>query len=316
MTGQPQAPRVSMTRISHPNPRVRSTGPRGRRRPRGRVLCDRGRGPALAGRGRRRGGDPGPAQDGPSGGPFQASYPRAGRLGAGPRRDAWPVRRSGSGLDPGTQHHGHPRAQAHRRRDRFAGSGHHQVGSPRAGHAVTTAARPAHRRSGCPRHRCPRIWRHWPAGCACRTCAGAPRRSSPPRRRSAGIPSRSSKPSSSRKPPGGNVPRWPPGGPPPGSPPAKRSTPGTRPRSLIPAPTQAALRTLEWVGRRENLVVCGPSGTGKTFFLEALGFECVTRGLKVAWFTLEDLGNLIRRHRADDTMSKAIADPRSDPGCR
>jgi DNA replication protein DnaC len=32
----------------------------------------------------------------------------------------------------------------------------------------------------------------------------------------------------------------------------------------------------------------------------------VTRGLKVAWFTLEDLGNLIRRHRADDTMSKAI----------
>ena len=32
----------------------------------------------------------------------------------------------------------------------------------------------------------------------------------------------------------------------------------------------------------------------------------MTRGLKVAWFTLEDLGNLIRRHRADDTMSKAI----------
>jgi DNA replication protein DnaC len=77
--------------------------------------------------------------------------------------------------------------------------------------------------------------------------------------------------------------------------------------SSIPAPTQAALRTLEWVHRRENLVVCGPSGTGKTFFLEALGSECVTQGLKVAWFTLEDLGNLIRRHRADDTMSKTIS---------
>src|SRR5262245_33843666 len=37
--------------------------------------------------------------------------------------------------------------------------------------------------------------------------------------------------------------------------------------SSIPAPTQIALRTLEWIGRRENLVVCGPSGTGKTFFL-------------------------------------------------
>jgi hypothetical protein len=29
--------------------------------------------------------------------------------------------------------------------------------------------------------------------------------------------------------------------------------------SSIPAPTQTALRTLEWIGRHENLVVCGPS---------------------------------------------------------
>ena len=77
--------------------------------------------------------------------------------------------------------------------------------------------------------------------------------------------------------------------------------------SSIPAPTQQALRTLEWVGRRENLVVCGPSGTGKTFFLEALGHLAVEQGLRVAWFTLEDLGLLLRRHRADDTVSKAIA---------
>lgn len=77
--------------------------------------------------------------------------------------------------------------------------------------------------------------------------------------------------------------------------------------SSIPAPTQQALRTLEWVGRRENLVVCGPSGTGKTFLLEALGQHAVEQGLRVAWFTLEDLGLLLRRHRADDTVSKAIA---------
>ena len=77
--------------------------------------------------------------------------------------------------------------------------------------------------------------------------------------------------------------------------------------SSIPAPTQQALRTLEWVGRRENLVVCGPSGTGKTFFLEALGQHAVEQGLRVAWFTLEDLGLLLSRHRADDTVSKAIA---------
>lgn len=77
--------------------------------------------------------------------------------------------------------------------------------------------------------------------------------------------------------------------------------------SSIPAPTQQALRTLEWVHRRENLVVCGPSGTGKTFLLEALGQQAVEQGLRVAWFTLEELGTLLRRHRADDTVSKAIA---------
>ena len=77
--------------------------------------------------------------------------------------------------------------------------------------------------------------------------------------------------------------------------------------SSIPAPTQQALRTLEWVHRRENLVVCGPSGTGKTFLLEALGQHAVEQGLRVAWFTLEDLGTLLRRHRADDSVTKAIA---------
>src|SRR6201987_3219748 len=34
--------------------------------------------------------------------------------------------------------------------------------------------------------------------------------------------------------------------------------------SAIPSATQDALRTLEWVDRGEVLVVCGPSGTGKS----------------------------------------------------
>jgi DNA replication protein DnaC len=77
--------------------------------------------------------------------------------------------------------------------------------------------------------------------------------------------------------------------------------------SSIPAPTQSALRTLEWIDRRENLVVCGPAGTGKTFLLEALGQAAVEAGKHVAWFTLEALGVLVRRHRADDSVTKAIA---------
>ena len=76
--------------------------------------------------------------------------------------------------------------------------------------------------------------------------------------------------------------------------------------SSIPSPTQTALRTLEWMSRHENLVVCGPSGTGKTFLLEALGQAAVETGKHAAWFTLESLGVLIRRHRADDSLTKAI----------
>jgi DNA replication protein DnaC len=76
--------------------------------------------------------------------------------------------------------------------------------------------------------------------------------------------------------------------------------------SSIPAPTQAALRTLEWIQRRENLIVCGPSGTGKTFFLESLGQLAVETGRKVAWFSLEALGRLVQRHRADDSVTRAV----------
>ncbi len=83
--------------------------------------------------------------------------------------------------------------------------------------------------------------------------------------------------------------------------------------SSIPAPTQAALRTLEWISRHENLVVCGPSGTGKTFLLEALGQAAVEAGKHVAWFTLEQLGVIVRAHRADDSVTRAITRiPRAD----
>jgi DNA replication protein DnaC len=76
--------------------------------------------------------------------------------------------------------------------------------------------------------------------------------------------------------------------------------------SSIPGPTQRALRTLEWIDRHENVVVCGPSGTGKTHFLEALGHAAIDNGAHVSWFSLEMLGAIIRRHRADDTTGRAI----------
>jgi DNA replication protein DnaC len=76
--------------------------------------------------------------------------------------------------------------------------------------------------------------------------------------------------------------------------------------SSIASPTQRALRTLEWIDRHENVVVCGPSGTGKSHFLEALGHAAIDAGHHVSWFSLEALGALVRRHRADDSITRAI----------
>jgi DNA replication protein DnaC len=77
--------------------------------------------------------------------------------------------------------------------------------------------------------------------------------------------------------------------------------------SPIPKPTQQALRTLEWIDRAENLCACGPSGTGKSHLIEALGHLAIDRGKSVAWHTLESLAVMLRRHRADDSVNKAIA---------
>ncbi|MEU7283454.1 IS21-like element helper ATPase IstB [Streptomyces sp. NPDC045431] len=77
--------------------------------------------------------------------------------------------------------------------------------------------------------------------------------------------------------------------------------------SSIPAPTQQALMTLEWVARAENLAVAGPSGTGKSHLAEALANKAIDEGMKVAWFTLESLTAHLGRATVDNTVSKAVA---------
>ena len=76
--------------------------------------------------------------------------------------------------------------------------------------------------------------------------------------------------------------------------------------SSIPTQSQRALKTLEWVGRAESLCVCGPSGTGKSHFVEALGHLAIDNGKTVSWQTLGSLAALLHRHRADDSVAKAI----------
>jgi len=76
--------------------------------------------------------------------------------------------------------------------------------------------------------------------------------------------------------------------------------------SSIPAATQQALATLEWIGRAENLAVTGPSGTGKSHLVEALAHAAIDTGRRVAWFTLETLTAAIGRASADGSTSKPI----------
>jgi len=76
--------------------------------------------------------------------------------------------------------------------------------------------------------------------------------------------------------------------------------------SIEPA-TQSALRTLEWVGRAENLSVSGPSGTGKSHFVEALAHAVIDADMRVSWFTLETLTATIARARVDASIAKVVA---------
>jgi DNA replication protein DnaC len=77
--------------------------------------------------------------------------------------------------------------------------------------------------------------------------------------------------------------------------------------SSIPAPTQTALRTLEWMHRAENLALAGPSGTGKTHFVEALAHAVIDAGMKVSWFSLESLTMTVGRAKVDASINKVIS---------
>ena len=58
-------------------------------------------------------------------------------------------------------------------------------------------------------------------------------------------------------------------------------------------------------------MICGPSGSGKSHFIEALGHLAIDHGKTVAWHTPETLAALIHRHRADDSDQQG--DQQADP---
>lgn len=77
--------------------------------------------------------------------------------------------------------------------------------------------------------------------------------------------------------------------------------------STIREPTQNSLATLEWIGRAENLVIAGPSGTGKSHFTEGLAQAAIEKDLKVAWFSLETLSAAIGKSKVDGSTARTVA---------
>jgi len=76
--------------------------------------------------------------------------------------------------------------------------------------------------------------------------------------------------------------------------------------STIPPGTQTGLASLEWIDRAENLAIAGPSGTGKSHFVEAIADKVIDAGMRVAWFTLESLTATIGRAAVDGTVTRTI----------
>lgn len=77
--------------------------------------------------------------------------------------------------------------------------------------------------------------------------------------------------------------------------------------SSIPRPTFEYLASLEWVAAKENLLLVGPSGTGKSHALVGCGVLAVERGLKVRYLVAADLIETLYRGLADNTVGKIIS---------
>lgn len=66
------------------------------------------------------------------------------------------------------------------------------------------------------------------------------------------------------------------------------------------------LAQLDFVERRENLVLLGPPGVGKTHLAIALGVEAVNAGYRVMFSTVHDLTDRLYKALADDTVTQTM----------
>ena len=62
----------------------------------------------------------------------------------------------------------------------------------------------------------------------------------------------------------------------------------------VTAPRLRELRQLGWLEQNYNIILMGPSGTGKTFIASGLVYEAVKQGYKAYLVTMEDIINTIK----------------------
>jgi DNA replication protein DnaC len=76
--------------------------------------------------------------------------------------------------------------------------------------------------------------------------------------------------------------------------------------SGITAATFAYVASLEWIRARENILLVGPAGTGKSHVLIGAGLHAVEQGLRVRYGAAADLVEQLYRGLADNTVSRVI----------
>lgn len=76
--------------------------------------------------------------------------------------------------------------------------------------------------------------------------------------------------------------------------------------STIPTPTLDYLTTLEWITNKENLVIAGLAGTGKSHLLAALVRRIIEQGGRATWLTMDRLDDLVAAYHIDHTLEKRI----------
>ncbi|MHC4137479.1 MAG: ATP-binding protein, partial [Planctomycetota bacterium] len=68
------------------------------------------------------------------------------------------------------------------------------------------------------------------------------------------------------------------------------------------------LARCDFIEKRENVILVGQPGTGKTHLALGLGMKAVEKGYRVRFTTIQDLAATLRAAMADDTTEERIRD--------